>query len=154
VRRRSGRSPRDPNEMRTQLAAGQKIRRDLINAELRHQTDPNTWDLPTAEALRGIRLGQNIKVGVEGPWGGERFWCTVLAVSETGYLLKVNNGLIFTAKHGLQYGDVVSASSKHIINVQSCDGTEAFKPAVDAMGSECYRNRTPGDEMRMDGELE
>lgn len=51
--------------------------------------------------------------------GGERFWCVVNLVTRTNYIVSVDNELVCSEVHGLQYGDVLMIESKHIFDISN-----------------------------------
>ena len=114
------------NEKNTSVAIHSKALKTLevgftlINSEEQERLYPATWQHPTAATLGAIRPGDVVKVGVEGPkWGGERFWNVVSEVGDAGFVVAVNNRLLFTSDHGLRFGDSLAVGRQHIIDVWS-----------------------------------
>src|SRR5260370_41614749 len=112
------------NERNTSVAIHSKAPKTLeggftlINSEEQERLYPATWQHPAARTLTAIRKGDIVKVGVEGPeFGGERFWTIVEEVSEAGFVVSVNNRLLFTSGHGLKLGDSLFVARQHIIDV-------------------------------------
>lgn len=121
----------------------------LIDAEECHRAAPETFDLPDAAMLDGVRPGGFVKIGamfdpertagdtpaIYAAWAAkvgsktaaaanaERFWVKVTARLPDGRIEgEVNNELVYTAHHGLRLGDVVRLERRHAIDVMNLDG--------------------------------
>jgi len=63
------------------------------------------------------------KVGAEraANMDGERFWTVITAIDQGGtepvYTGTIDNDLIYSANHGLRYGDTVTFTRRHILQV-------------------------------------
>lgn len=92
----------------------------FVNAQELAVNFPDTFEAPSAEELAEIHRGQYVKVCV--PCGSvvftqfdsERFWVTVESVDGDTITGEVDNDLVFTAQHGLQYGDMVQFKLENV----------------------------------------
>ena len=102
----------------------------LLDAWERHRAYPDTFHLPDPRALARLRPGSFAKIGAEfdpapeavEDAGAERFWTLVTEVAEADgaplYRGRIDNDLLYTERHGLAYGDVVTFAPRHILDVE------------------------------------
>ena len=76
----------------------------FVNAQEMARLHPDTFEAPSALELSQIREGDNVRVCV----GSERFWVLVTHIDGTTVTGTVNNDLVFTGAHGLDYGDHIA----------------------------------------------
>jgi hypothetical protein len=102
----------------------------LLDAWERHRAYPDTFDLPDPRAVARLRPGSLAKIGAEfdpapeatDDAGAERFWTIVTEVEAVEgaplYRGRIDNDLLYTERHGLSYGDVVTFGPRHILDVE------------------------------------
>lgn len=102
----------------------------FIDALERHQQNPLTFPIPRNALKRSIRVGDLVKIGVEGfesPVGdgkaidGERFWLRVTQVHEQSYEGTITNDLFFTEEHELDCGDNLAFEERNILDVETIE---------------------------------
>jgi hypothetical protein len=109
----------------------------LLDAWERHRAYPDTFHLPDPREVARLRPGSFAKIGAEfdpapepGTAAGteiadgvntERFWTLVTEVAEVEgaplYRGRIDNDLVYTERHGLTYGDVVTFGRRHILDL-------------------------------------
>ena len=89
--------------------------RGYVNAQEMHRQHPDTFAAPSAGELAAISPGDSVKVCT----GDERFWVTVTRVDGGHIVGTVDNDLIFTAEHGLNYGDEIHVGAEHVYDIIS-----------------------------------
>lgn len=83
----------------------------LINAETMAAEHPDAFEIEDRAVREAVKIGDSIKVAA----AKERFWVTVVDKTETGEFLGcVDNVLVGTHEHGLQYQDVIVFGPEHI----------------------------------------
>ena len=65
------------------------------------------------EGLESIGPGSIVKIERE----GEAFWCLVKRVEGTAITASVDSHLVFTRKHGFEYGHVITFGTSEIVDV-------------------------------------
>lgn len=85
----------------------------FVNAQEMHELHPGTFFAPSEEDLSQIKPGVSVKVSI----GRERFWVTVTNVDGDEITGSVDNDLIFTEEHGLNYGDIISFKKENVYNI-------------------------------------
>jgi hypothetical protein len=103
----------------------------LIDSEARHRAHPERWDYPRALIALGIiRRGWLLKIGIENradpitdpehpPLSGERFWCRVQEVTQSGFVVKVEQSdMLCSEWHGIEDGDILTVERRHILDVE------------------------------------
>ena len=93
----------------------------LLDAQQRHAEHPETFDVPTPAEIAAMRPGDHVKIGATfTPTEGidtERYWLLLNATTDgerfTGV---VDNDLVYTAHHGLRYGDQLTVLSRHLMD--------------------------------------
>ena len=83
------------------------------NAQELHKANPNTFHVPTQEELDGLTKGDTVKVST----CGERFWVKVTWVGGESVVGTVDNDLLFTDEHGLDYGDIITITKENIYDI-------------------------------------
>ncbi len=103
----------------------------LLDAWERHRAYPDTFHLPDPRSLARLRPGSFAKICAEfdpAPEAvedvdAERFWTLVTAVAEIEgaplYRGRIDNDLLYTERHGLSYGDVVTFGPRHILDLDA-----------------------------------
>jgi hypothetical protein len=92
----------------------------LIDAELRSIKYPSSFYLEDLQDRLKIKEGKSVKIGVEQcpVEKGEKFWVTVTRVSNHGHFVgMIDNHLVLTHAHGLEYRDLIAFEPKHIISL-------------------------------------
>jgi hypothetical protein len=94
----------------------------IVDSEARCKQTPETWGHPPKQALRMIRPGWFVKVAVESidaPTSntGERFWCRVEEVTNSGYQVVVQQDMVRTRFHGLVDKDELQVEGRHIFGI-------------------------------------
>jgi hypothetical protein len=90
----------------------------LVDSEERQRQFPDSWQHPPEGILAAIRPGDCVKIAVEGAdVPGERFWTVVQEVSESAYVVRVENDLLFSQKHQIHCGDILCINRQNIIDV-------------------------------------
>jgi len=115
----------------------------LIDGYALQAAYPETWTMPNLGRVTALQPGDIIKIGVmfdptpmigEDPeirrvWtqkigksavdyvNGERFWLQVTSIYARWIGGYVTNELLYTAHHGLQYGDSLQVERRHILDV-------------------------------------
>lgn len=83
------------------------------NAQELHKANPNSFQVPTQEELDGLTKGDTVKVNT----CGERFWVIVTWVGGESVIGTVDNDLLFTDEHGLDYGDIITFTKENIYDI-------------------------------------
>ena len=104
----------------------------LFDSERKAKTQPDHWEHPPREVLDKIAPGYMVNVGVTHPESaGERFWGVVRAVDGTGITIEIDQKLVCSKEHGLNYKDDILVEPRHIFGI------------IDAAGATVW----PGDEL-------
>lgn len=91
---------------------------DLIDGVERNRKNPRTFSIPTLQERTGIEPGTYVKVGVEKRGGnGERFWVKVSGMRGEEYEGIIDNDLVYTEQHGLEYRDVILFGPEHVLGL-------------------------------------
>ena len=85
----------------------------FIDAQQMHRNNPRTFAVPSDKELDGIKVGDYVKVAVE----GERFWVLVEGILNDTYTGKVWNDMVLTKEHGLRFKDKVTFERRHIYSI-------------------------------------
>lgn len=89
----------------------------LTDAQEMARLHPATFSAPSPDDLSRVKPGDYVKVC---SWAKnltgrtERFWVEVLAVSDSGIVGRIDNDLVFTNLHGLEYDDRIEFEARHI----------------------------------------
>ena len=83
---------------------------DGLSMALAH---PKTFKIPPAELLATIKPGSTVKVGVQ----PERFWVIVTKVIDSKISGVVDNDLIYTHIHGLDFDDNVEFEMRNVLDI-------------------------------------
>lgn len=86
----------------------------FVNAQEMAANNHDTFQAPSAEELAEIHRGQFVKICA----ADECFWATVESVDGDTITGEVDNNLIFTHRHGLQYGDMVQFKLENIYDIE------------------------------------
>lgn len=86
---------------------------EFTDAQLMRIENPDTFDAPCKEGLDAIKEGDSVKVCNE----GERFWVTVTKIEDQKITGTVDNDLVRSEMHGLNYGDEISFEKRHIYSI-------------------------------------
>ena len=79
---------------------------------------------PAAQLADDVRIGAysvigaHVKIGLRGVEDtdpGERFWAQVISRSENGYLVQVDNHLVYSHLHGVRFEDFLVIQPNHIL---------------------------------------
>lgn len=94
----------------------------LVDAQGMHLNHPSTFQVPSDDELRNLKVGYFVKIGVEFPYGdsirSERFWCNVKEILSTGDLdCLVWNDLVFSPFHGLSFSKTIKVQLKNIYSI-------------------------------------
>jgi hypothetical protein len=92
----------------------------LIDAEIRHQEHPDTFEIPDREVREGLQVGDFAKVIFD---TGERLWLEVMKVGAVGmmkpgfdwYVGAIRNEPVTLAQ---SYGDWVGFHPRHVIEAR------------------------------------
>ena len=86
---------------------------DFIDGVERNEECPDTFHIPsTSEKLR-IATEDYVKVAT----GGERFWVSVKSIDGEQLKGEVNNHLVCSDEHGLEFGDVIELKMKNVLSI-------------------------------------
>lgn len=86
---------------------------EFTDAQEKYRKHPETFDAPTEKELDKVEVGGIVKVCLD----HERFWTIVKEVEGNRIKAEVNNDLLFTDKHGLRCGDIISFEKRHIYSI-------------------------------------
>ncbi|WP_435008061.1 hypothetical protein P12x_005330 [Tundrisphaera lichenicola] len=89
------------------------MKNQFVDAQEMNRKHPTTFEVPSDAELAAIKAGDSVKVCT----CDERFWVTVTEVSEHRIAGTVDNDLIFTDEHGLDYGDVVRFTRENVYSI-------------------------------------
>ena len=80
---------------------------------------PKTFKAPNMEDLKKIKEGDFVKILAhdKNGDGGERFWVKVISNKNGIIKGQVDNVLIFTDSHGLQYEDVIGFEHRFVYDI-------------------------------------
>lgn len=89
----------------------------LINAELRAQEHPATFQIPSKEKREGLTDGHDAKLvfwedGLPHGVNGERMWVEILVRLDVGYVGRLLNQPVFM--RSIKRGDVVTFGPEHV----------------------------------------
>lgn len=90
------------------------IQASFVDAQQKARDYPQTFNAPSSSELQCIAPGCHVKVCET---DCERFWIQVTAVTRDGITGVVDNDLICTPFHGLNYGDVVTVQPRHVYDI-------------------------------------
>jgi hypothetical protein len=95
----------------------------LFDSERKSKTHPEHWEHPPAEALDRIQPGFVVNVGVTHPESaGERFWGVVQGMDDAGITIQIDQKLVCSKEHGLNYKDDVCVERRHIFGIIDAQG--------------------------------
>lgn len=83
---------------------------EFVNAQEMARNHPHTFGVPSKEELDSIKKGSSVKVSA----GNERFWVTVDEVNGDELTGFVDNDLICSDEHGLEYGSPIAFKKENI----------------------------------------
>lgn len=95
----------------------------FVNAQKMAIKHPDTFEAPTKEELKSIKVGSIVKVNT----GNERFWTIVTKVKGQKITATVDNDLVMEENEDLTYGTVINFKKEHVYDVYPEQGIE--KPA-------------------------
>lgn len=90
-----------------------------MDGEALNRRRPQTFHIPHLQERKSVRVGQNVKIGVQSPNDnpGERFWVIVRKRLQDRYCGTVNNDLVYTDIHGLKDTDPIEFGPEHILDI-------------------------------------
>lgn len=91
---------------------------EMMNAPECHAKNPDTFEIPSTDALNTVTKGTNVKVGFVTPdssFGGERIWVMVTSIFKNGRMRGRINNRPFSK--GLKFGQIVSFHRDNILDV-------------------------------------
>jgi hypothetical protein len=94
-----------------------KKKPQFTDGEALHQADPIGVQIPTDAAKQKLRPDDLVKVGVH----PERFWVHLTEIKDGVFTGTIDNDLVFTHEHGLDYGDILSFERRHIIDIETIE---------------------------------
>lgn len=88
----------------------------FLNAQKQHRKHPFTFWVPSMQELAKLEKGMHIKVAT----GQERFWIELTKIDTlknklTGF---IDNDLVCTQDHGLEYGELITVGLENILNTR------------------------------------
>lgn len=86
---------------------------NLMNAKELNQKHPKTFQIPSQEELDKVKVTDIVKVEVY----DERFWVIVKKIKDGEYLCTIDNDLVRTDTHGLNYKDNITINQEHILGI-------------------------------------
>lgn len=90
----------------------------LLDGVALNAAHPATFLIPDAETREHVEVGAHVKIGLRGVEDtdpGERFWAQVISRSENGYLVQVDNHLVYSHLHGVRFEDFLVIQPNHIL---------------------------------------
>ena len=87
----------------------------FIDAQKMAKENPETFYAPSSTELDKIKKGNSVKIAIS----KERFWVTVVFVNNNKITGTIDNDLIFTDEHGLQFEDEIEFEKKNIYSIFS-----------------------------------
>ena len=87
----------------------------FVDAQKMAKENPDSFYAPSFDELNEIKKGSIVNIAVD----GERFWTVVISVKGNKITGTVNNVLVFSDEHGLQFEDEVKFEKKNVYNVFS-----------------------------------
>lgn len=96
----------------------------LLNGIELNTAHPNTFFIPSDEEKNELVPGDFVKIGVSfdsTSINTERFWLRVKTISTDGVKGIVDNDLVFTEMHGLDYQDEMSIKFENILSIMKGD---------------------------------
>lgn len=86
----------------------------FVDAQKMQRMHPKTFECPTEEECQKITFDDSVKIAVK----GERFWTKVMKVDWNGNIYaRIDNDLILSKEHKLNFGDEVVFQHKHVHNI-------------------------------------
>lgn len=99
----------------------------LINGLQRNREHPRTFIIPDQASVDAIVPGRHVKVGLEFDPAhnrqfdfmceAEKFWVEVVAVEGAQFVGRVDNDLVHSKQHGVQYGDLIEFHRENILAI-------------------------------------
>lgn len=86
---------------------------EFVDAQQMAKDHPKTFEAPTKKELKGVKKGDSVKVST----GDERFWVTVTKVKGDKVTGTIDNHLVCSDEHGLNYDDEIVFDKKHIYTI-------------------------------------
>ena len=91
---------------------------DFINGVERNAEHPATFPIPDEADRKAVMVGDHVKIGVEKIGGnGERFWVKVIRRDGDEIEGEVDNHLVFTDQHGIEFGDRLTFGPEHVLGL-------------------------------------
>jgi len=90
----------------------------LVDAQLMHKNNPNTFHVPTLEELSKIKINDLVKICPDCE-ETERFWTQVVEIDGEKIIARIDNDLVCTQSHGLIYDDLIQLESKNIYSIEN-----------------------------------
>jgi hypothetical protein len=101
----------------------------LFDSERKAKAQPDHWEHPSKEVLDRIVVGYMVNVGVTHPdSAGERFWGIVREVAATGITIEIDQKLVCSKEHGLNYKDDVRVEPRHVFGIIDAGGATVWPP--------------------------
>jgi len=86
---------------------------NLTDAQEMSKNYSYSFQIPSQSELDNIDKGSIVKICVD----GERFWARVVGVEEEKITGFIDNDLINTDDHGLDYNDLIEFEKRHVYSV-------------------------------------
>ena len=88
---------------------------NIIDFQHLHQEMPETFPIPSREALDKLTTGDLVRVCVD----NERFWVRVEIIQDEKVTGIIYSDLLHTAYHGLKANDPIEFEKKHIFRINT-----------------------------------
>lgn len=107
----------------------------LFDSEAKAKTHPDQWEHPPQSAIDQIQAGYLVNVGVtHAKLAGERFWGVVMEGNGTAFTVQIDQKLVCSKEHGLNYKDDVVIEGRHIFGIVNAQGQTVW-PADEESGA-------------------
>jgi len=102
----------------------------LIDSQERGEKNPDTWESPSERELRALKVGDFVKIGLEGynkilnttsksqALGGERFWTEVTSIKGSQVTGEVQNHLM---NYKIPVGFPLEFETRHILEIMTSE---------------------------------
>lgn len=96
------------------MKAKYNLPQGLIDAQARALDYPDTFEVPTLAECAEVKPGQHVKICAGDI---ERFWCLVAENVDGQLLCEIDNDLVCTEIHGLNYKDPIIVEYKNVYTI-------------------------------------
>lgn len=86
---------------------------NIVDAQQMHSENPESFEVPAHRELDALGRDCVVKICV----GNERFWTKIIHVDGEKITAIIQNDLLNTDQHGLNYNDVIEFEKKNVYSI-------------------------------------